>query len=84
MGGKGLQSRSHPMYGLGYGLPLSRLYVRYFHGDMKVISVDGHATTVYIYLQSIPDDATELLPVFSQAAVNKLAKTTTKVSDWTA
>ncbi|KAJ5702952.1 hypothetical protein N7488_010500 [Penicillium malachiteum] len=39
-----------PMAGFGYGLPISRLYARYFGGDLKLISMEGYGTDVYLHL----------------------------------
>jgi pyruvate dehydrogenase kinase 2/3/4 len=44
-----------PLAGFGYGLPLSRLYARYFGGDLKLISMDGHGTDAYLLLSKLSD-----------------------------
>ena len=30
-----------PLAGLGYGLPISRSYARYFGGDLSIMSMEG-------------------------------------------
>ena len=82
--GAGLSSENLPMHGLGYGLPLSRLYARYFKGDIVISSVDGYGTDVYIYLQRLSHMATETLPVYNRQSTARLQSIGEggKVSDW--
>ena len=54
-----------PMAGLGYGLPLSRLYARYFSGDITLNAMDGYGTRVNLYFRALPTEAGEVLPVFN-------------------
>ena len=79
----GTTSTSTPMHGLGYGLPLSRLYARYFGGDMKLASCDGYGTDTYIYLKALESDARETLPIFNASSSNKIKDTKNQVEDWT-
>jgi len=81
--GAGISASTLPMHGLGYGLPLSRLYARYFRGDIKVASVDGFGTDVYVYLQRLSHMAQENLPVYNYVSSSKLLATSTQVPDWT-
>jgi len=39
--------------GYGYGLPISRLYARYFGGDLQVISMQGYGTDAYLHLNRL-------------------------------
>ncbi|KAJ3113185.1 hypothetical protein HDU96_003684 [Phlyctochytrium bullatum] len=44
----GSETEGAPMAGFGYGLPLSRLYLRYFNGDLTLTSRVGRGTDVYL------------------------------------
>eukprot|EP00051_Salpingoeca_urceolata_P012846 m.160040 g.160040 ORF g.160040 m.160040 type:complete len:481 (-) comp17618_c0_seq1:114-1556(-) len=55
---------SAPLAGFGYGLPMSRLYARYFGGNLHVISMEGFGTDAFVFLCAAADDAGEVLPVF--------------------
>ncbi|KAI8474219.1 MAG: mitochondrial branched-chain alpha-ketoacid dehydrogenase kinase-domain-containing protein [Monoraphidium minutum] len=39
--------------GYGYGLPISRLYARYFGGDLQIISMEGYGTDAYLHLNRL-------------------------------
>jgi len=39
-----------PLAGLGYGLPISRSYARYFGGDLNIMSMEGYGTDAYLHL----------------------------------
>ncbi|KAB5585839.1 kinase isozyme 4 [Coniochaeta sp. 2T2.1] len=49
-----------PMAGFGYGLPISRLYARYFGGDLKLISMEGYGTDVYLHLNRLSSSSEPL------------------------
>ena len=42
-----------PLAGYGVGLPLSRLYARYFGGDLQLLSMEGFGTDVFLHLNRL-------------------------------
>lgn len=70
-----------PIAGYGYGLPLSRLYAKYFNGNLWLNSVDGFGTDAMVCLKLLPQDASELLPIYNKTSLNKYIQPT-QVGDW--
>ena len=54
-----------------------------FRGDIKIASVDGYGTDVYVYLQRLSHLAQENLPVYNAVSSAKLRNSATQVHDWT-
>jgi pyruvate dehydrogenase kinase 2/3/4 len=50
-----------PMAGLGYGLSISRLFARYFGGDIDIKSCEGLGTDAYVHMRCL-GDSKEPLP----------------------
>jgi pyruvate dehydrogenase kinase 2/3/4 len=48
-------SNASPIAGLGYGLPISRAYARYFGGELDIISMEGYGTDAFCYLARLGD-----------------------------
>ncbi|XP_054712625.1 pyruvate dehydrogenase (acetyl-transferring) kinase, mitochondrial-like isoform X2 [Uloborus diversus] len=76
-----VSTESAPLAGYGYGLPLSRLYARYFQGDLIITSAEGYGTDAIIYLKALSDEANELLPVFNKTST-KHYRTAVGTHDW--
>ncbi|XP_044264198.1 pyruvate dehydrogenase (acetyl-transferring) kinase, mitochondrial [Tribolium madens] len=70
-----------PLAGYGYGLPISRLYARYFHGDLVLLSCEGDGTDAVIYLKALSNEANELLPIFNKTT-SKFYRTVVQTGDW--
>jgi len=41
------------MAGLGFGLPMSRLFAHFFGGDLSLYSIEGYGTDVFISIKSL-------------------------------
>uniref|UniRef100_A0A671YJ39 Protein-serine/threonine kinase n=1 Tax=Sparus aurata TaxID=8175 RepID=A0A671YJ39_SPAAU len=74
-------SRAAPLAGYGYGLPISRLYARYFQGDLKLYSLEGYGTDAVIYIRALSTESIERLPVYNKS-VWKHYKTFHEADDW--
>ncbi|XP_068083693.1 pyruvate dehydrogenase (acetyl-transferring) kinase, mitochondrial [Anabrus simplex] len=70
-----------PLAGYGYGLPISRLYARYFHGDLILLSCEGYGTDAIIYMKALSNEANELLPIFNKTST-KFYRTSIPTGDW--
>lgn len=51
-----------PIAGFGFGLPITRLYARYFGGDLTLMPMEGYGTDAYLHLNVLGDHE-EVLPV---------------------
>lgn len=70
-----------PLAGFGYGLPISRLYAKYFQGDLQLFSMEGFGTDAVIYLKALSSDSVERLPVYNKSAWRHY-QTTQEADDW--
>ncbi|OSD02768.1 26S proteasome subunit P45 [Trametes coccinea BRFM310] len=57
MTGRGVQMGMGTIAGLGYGLPMSKLYASYFGGSLDFKSLDGWGSDVFIKLRCLDDGA---------------------------
>ncbi|KAI7798755.1 pyruvate dehydrogenase kinase, isozyme 4 [Triplophysa rosa] len=74
-------TRNAPLAGFGYGLPISRLYAKYFQGDLQLYSMEGHGTAAVIYLKALSTESIERLPVFNKSALRHY-QTSMEADDW--
>ncbi|XP_061110583.1 pyruvate dehydrogenase kinase, isozyme 4 isoform X2 [Conger conger] len=74
-------ARNAPLAGFGYGLPISRLYAKYFQGDLQLYSMEGYGTAAVIYLKALSSESVERLPVFNKSALRHY-QTSTEADDW--
>ena len=53
--------RAFILSGMGFGLPLARVYSRYFGGDLHILPFQGLGTDVIVYLNKLCDNTKERL-----------------------
>jgi len=53
--GKGVEAGLGTIAGLGFGLPMSRLYAQYFGGSLDLFSLDGWGSDVLLRLRCLDD-----------------------------
>uniref|UniRef100_I3MNP5 Protein-serine/threonine kinase n=1 Tax=Ictidomys tridecemlineatus TaxID=43179 RepID=I3MNP5_ICTTR len=70
-----------PLAGFGYGLPISRLYAKYFQGDLQLFSMEGFGTDAVVYLKALSTDSVERLPVYNKSAWRHY-QTIQEAGDW--
>ncbi|GAA6095783.1 pyruvate dehydrogenase (acetyl-transferring) kinase isozyme 2, mitochondrial [Tachysurus ichikawai] len=70
-----------PLAGFGYGLPITRLYAKYFQGDLQLYSMEGYGTDAVIHLRALSTDSVERLPVYNKTALRNY-KVSQEADDW--
>ncbi|XP_030649897.1 pyruvate dehydrogenase (acetyl-transferring) kinase isozyme 2, mitochondrial isoform X3 [Chanos chanos] len=70
-----------PLAGFGYGLPISRLYARYFQGDLQLYPMEGLGVDAVIHMKALSTDSVEKLPVFNKTALRHY-KVSQEPNDW--
>uniref|UniRef100_A0A4W4FJB5 Protein-serine/threonine kinase n=1 Tax=Electrophorus electricus TaxID=8005 RepID=A0A4W4FJB5_ELEEL len=70
-----------PLAGFGYGLPISRLYARYFQGDLHLYPMEDYGTDAVIHMKALSTDSVEKLPVFNKTALRHY-KVNQEADDW--
>lgn len=48
------------MFGDAFGLPISRLYARYFGGELQLMSMKDHGTDCFLFLNKL-GNATDMM-----------------------
>lgn len=81
-GGPVADGSQAPLAGYGYGLPLARLYAKYFNGDLQLISVEGLGSDALVYVKRRATDADELLPIFNQTSAKNYQQVGLPIGDW--
>jgi hypothetical protein len=55
----------------GFGLPLARIYARYFGGELSLKSLEGHGVDAYLHLPRLGEEG-ENLPLRVRASPGEL------------
>lgn len=55
MTGRGVQTGLGTIAGLGYGLPMSQLYAKYFGGSLELMTLEGWGTDIFLRLRSLDE-----------------------------
>lgn len=76
-----IEDKRPPLAGFGYGLPISRLYAKYFQGDLQLYSMEGYGSDAVIHLKALSTDSVERLPVYNKTAL-KHYKVSQEADDW--
>jgi len=58
--GSSHHNHQSPMAGLGFGLPMARIYAKHFGGDLELISMHGYGADLYLRLDRTGDRAEQV------------------------